>query len=91
MKLPKMTQFKFFDIWQPRYHDKKVLLAAHKVGEHNKIVFSKAPSMGTEPYYISGKEAKKHPKESNGRIECYAVPVSAIEPLELTNDYMEVY
>ena len=90
-KLPKFTQFHYFDIWSPRWHDRRVLLAAHRVGTHNKIVFTKAPSMGDEPYYISGKEVKKYPKETNGRIDCYAVPVSAIQPLELTNDYQEVY
>lgn len=90
MKLPRYTQFKYFEVWHPRYHDHKVLLAAHKVGEHNKIVFTKSESMGTDPYYISGAEVKKYPKQSNGSIMCYAVPVDALEPLELINDLKEV-
>jgi hypothetical protein len=81
--LCKHIPFKPITIWQPRYHDKRVLLAAHKVGEHNKVYFTKAPSMGTEPYYINGRTAKKFKKESNGRIECYSVPISELRPLEL--------
>lgn len=90
MKLPRLTPLHYFEIWQPRYHDQKVLLAAHKVGAHNKVVFTKAPSMGTEPYYVSGTEIKKHSKEQNGKITCYAVPLNVLEPLELINDLQEV-
>lgn len=90
VKLPRMTQFHYFEIWSRRYHDNKVLLAAHRVGEHNKIVFTRDPSMGTDPYYISGRDVKKFKKESNGKIQCYAVDVSALEPLELIADLREV-
>lgn len=83
MTLPKHTQFKFFEIWTPRWHDRKVLLACHKVGEHNKIVFTKAPTLGAEPYYVSGKTIKASKKENNGKIDCYAVDLSLLEPLEL--------
>lgn len=83
MIIDKFTPLNFFEIWQPRYHDGKVLLAAHKVGTHNKIVFTKAPSLGTKPYYISGKTVKKYKKESNGKIDCYVVPVDVLEPLEI--------
>lgn len=95
MKLPKYTQFHCFSIWEPRWRDRKVLLAKHKVGDHNKIVFSGNPatkrnSMGDKPYYVSGTTVKKFKKESNGSIDCYAVPVSELEPLELINDLQEV-
>jgi hypothetical protein len=70
------------EIWQPRYRDKRVLLACHKVGEHNKIIFTKAPSMGTDPYYITGKKVKQFKKESNGTIDVYSVPLSELQPLE---------
>jgi hypothetical protein len=81
--LCKHTQFKYLEIWQPRYHDKKVLLAKFKVGQHNKVVFTKAPSMGTDPYYISGQTVKKYKLETNGSVQCYAVPVDEFVPLEL--------
>lgn len=84
MLLGKFTQFRYFEIWEPRFHDKVVLLAKYKVGEHNKIVFTKAPSMGTEPYYVSGATVKKCKLETNGAIKCYAVPINKLEPLEIT-------
>lgn len=82
MQLHQQTPAQLFTIWQPRYHDKKVLLAKFKVGTHNKVVFTKAPDMGTQPYYISGEKVKSYPAESNGKIQCYAVPIDALEPLE---------
>lgn len=76
------TPMKAFEIFAPKYSTKQVLLKAIKVGEHNKITFTKAPSMGTDPYYISGKNVKKYPKDSNGSIMCYSVPLEELEPLE---------
>lgn len=73
-----------FDIFSPKYSTKQVLLKASKVRENNKIVFTKAPSMGTQPWYISGKEVKKFKKISNGVIDTYAVPLDKLTPLELS-------
>lgn len=78
----KHIQMSAFSIWSPRYHDSRVLLAAHKVGRHNKIVFTKAPSMGDNPYYVKGESVKKYKKETNGAIDVYSVPLSELEPLE---------
>lgn len=83
MNTCKHTQMRVFSIKSPRYHDKRVLLAAFKVGQHNKILFTQAPSMGTEPYYISGKVAKKFKKETNGVIPVYSVPLDKLELLEI--------
>lgn len=92
MILDKFTQFKYFEIWAPTYSKQTVKLAAHKVGEHNKIVFTKAPSMGTDPYYVSGRIVKKCNKVSNGTITCYEVPISALEPLEINQrDLKEIW
>ncbi len=86
MVFDRFTQFRFFEIWQPRWRDKVVLLAKHKIGEHNKIVFTKAPSMGTEPYYISGKEARRFKTETNGTLDCLVVPLSKLQPLEISKE-----
>lgn len=67
-----------------------VLLARHKVGEHNKVVFIKARTLGDGPYYVSGAVVKKCKKTSNGSIECYAVPLGELQPLELERDLREV-
>lgn len=81
MILSRNTPCQVFDIWQPRWKDRKVLLANYKVGQHNMIKFSKTPSMPGE-YYVSGDTAKKYPLETNGTISCYAVPMDELEPLE---------
>lgn len=83
MIIDKFIPLNYFEIRHPRYHDKRVLLAARKVGTHNKVVFTEAPSMGTAPYYISGAKVKKYKKESNGAIMCFAVPLDELEPLEI--------
>lgn len=70
-----------FTIWQPRWHDKTVLLAKHKVNDTNEVCFTKAPSLGTEPYYVSGEIVKKCKIESNGKIDCYAVPLTELKKM----------
>jgi hypothetical protein len=42
--------------------------------------------MGTDPYYIAGKVVKKYPKEYNGTIFCFAVPLDVLQPLELSEN-----
>jgi hypothetical protein len=83
MQLNKFDPVSYFEIWSRRFHDNKVLLAAHKVGVNNKIVFTKDPTLGTEPYYLSGKTIKKYKKESNGKIMVYAVPIEELQLLEI--------
>lgn len=68
-------------IWQPRWHDNKVLIACHKVGKKNRIVFTKAPTL-EGVYLVDGAEVEKCKKESNGRIMCYAVPLELLKKEE---------
>ena len=65
------------EIWSPRWHDRKVLIACHKVGVNNEIVFTKAPTL-QGVYTIKGSEVEKYPKESNGTIDVFAVPLSEL-------------
>ena len=86
-KFCKHIQMQVFDIWAPRYHDKMVLLMDKRIGEHNKIVFTDAKSMGTLPYYISGKEAKKFKLETKtskmGNINKFrCVPEDSLKLME---------
>ncbi len=68
------------DIWSPRYHDNKVLLAKYKVHDGiNKIVFTKARHLTGKSFYITGEEIRKHKLENNGRIPCYAVPFDLLK------------
>lgn len=84
-KLDKLTSFNYLEVWQPRWYDRKVLLAKHKVGTHNKIVFTKAPTL-KGAYYLAGTTIKKYKLEHNGTIQCYAVPLDVLEALELTDN-----
>lgn len=94
MLLKKLDQIAVFDIWQPRWHDKIVLLSVHKVDkaktDHIKVVFSKAPSMDGD-WYASRKAIMRCPKETNGTIQCYAVPLDKLEPLQINHkDWREL-
>lgn len=88
LKFCKHIQMGLFEIWHPLYSENRVMLKASRVGEHNKIIFTKAPSMGTEPYYISGKNVKKYKKTTNGTISVYSVPLEELSLLE-TADHCE--
>jgi len=84
--LGKFDQLAVFDIWQPRWHDKTVLLACHKADnaktKHFKIKFTKAKSMAGD-WYVSKDIVKKCKKESNGTIMTYVVPLDKLQPLEI--------
>lgn len=85
IKLGRFEPFTFFDVWQPRWHDKVVLLKAKKVKEGNqwlKIKFSKAPSL-EEEYVISKAKALTFPKDSNGTADMIAVPLNELSVLEI--------
>jgi hypothetical protein len=69
------------EIWQPRWKDRKVLIAKYKVGAINEIVFTKTKSL-PGVYVISGDEVRTYPLESNGKLACYAVPIDALERRE---------
>lgn len=81
MKLSKDTPCQTFTIWQPRWRDKKVLLAAFKVGTHNLITFTKAPTY-PDTYYVSGEKVRACTKGNNGKIPTYEVPLDYLELLE---------
>jgi hypothetical protein len=85
-KLSRLTVCNQFEILNPRWHDRQVLLADYKISTHNAITFPKANSMPGE-YYISGISAKKYPtqpmKTKNGAIMTMrVVSIDALEPLE---------
>ena len=67
------------EIWQPRYHDNKVLIAKYKTGVKNEIVFTKAKHLTGMIFAISGEKLARYPIENNGSISCYAVPLDDLE------------
>jgi len=82
MILGSTTPCQLIKIWQPRYKDKKILIAKYKVGTHNKIVFTKAKHLMGNDWYLSGKNIVESELDTNGKIPCYAVDVDKLEPLE---------
>ena len=71
------------EIWQPRYHDKKALIATFRVcSGDNYIKFTKDKRLAGKIYKCSGDVIRKCPIESNGKIACFAVPMENLE-LEL--------
>lgn len=77
MKLKRLTPAQKIDIWQPRWKDRTVMIAKYKVGTHNLINFTKTPTMKDE-YYLSGATITKFPLETNGKVECYCVPLDEL-------------
>ena len=76
------VSYQNIEIWMPRYKDRKVLIARYKVGQHNKVTFTKAKHLAGKEFYIPGEAVKKHPIETNGTISCYAVPMDELELVE---------
>lgn len=70
-------------IWQERYTTGDVLVADHKLEEHNTIVIQKGEHAGS--YYLSGAVAKQSPvedmptKDPNRTITVRAVPLKTIK------------
>lgn len=70
------------EIWEPRYHDSVVLIHPNKVDDDNIIYFSKVSpksALYQREFYLSGEEIKSYPRESNGTVMCYVVPLEALE------------
>ena len=69
-------------IIQPRWHDRKVLVAKWKVGEYNQILINH--SSFKQPLYMSGQKIRNYPIERVERkhqpsFEVYAVPIDDFE------------
>lgn len=87
MILDKFTPMTKIEIWEPRYHDRMVLLHVDKVRKaqpHIKVVFTKTKSdTFAGDWYISKKAAMKFKKDWNGSAYCYAIPFDKLEVLEI--------
>lgn len=78
--LCKHRNARVFKIHEPRWHDKRVLLAAHKLRDFNVVELSEKSGSWAGLYYISGKNARKFPIQSNGVIAVKAVPLRDLKP-----------
>jgi hypothetical protein len=86
MQIARTTACQKHEIYQPRWHDRKVIMFDFKIGVHNEVVFSKAPTL-EGVWYISGAKAKSYPpvpfKTRAGKmITSREIPLDDFEPLE---------
>jgi hypothetical protein len=80
------------DIWAPRYSDaytatdeRVALVAQYKVVQSSPVIivdFTKAKHLKGQRFCISRENAMRYPLDSNGKIPCYAIPMSAFEGWE---------
>lgn len=80
------------DIWFPRYsdaytdtHERVALLAQYKVAMASPVIivnFSKAKHLSGQRFCIKKNDVVRCAVDSNGKIPCYAVPMSMFEPWE---------
>ena len=80
-QLGKYTPCNVIEIWQPRWKDRMILIAKHKVGLHNEIRFTKTKSL-PNTYYLSSEAIRGCENDTNGKIPCYAVPMNELKVLE---------
>lgn len=67
------------EIWAPKWKTREVLIACHKVSSHgtNYIRFTKCKSL-PDIYEVDGEDIANCPVINNGRIDCFAVPLSML-------------
>lgn len=67
------------NIIEPRYHDRRVLVAKYKVNKSkmNRIKILKGAYKGL--YRMSGIAIMSYPIESNGVIPCFVLPIDKLE------------
>lgn len=80
------------EIWFPRYNDqytdkkeKVALLAKYKVDQSTPVIlikFTKAKHLDGQRFAIKRADAIKCPIDTNGKIPCYAVPMSKLDDWE---------
>jgi hypothetical protein len=87
------------DIWTPRYSDayttgdRVALLAKYKVDHASPtilITFTKAKHLAGQRFAIARQKAQSFPLDTNGRITCYAIPMSALEPWETAAEVHDI-
>lgn len=79
-------------IWAPRYSDayketneRVALLAKYKVDQSTpvfRVKFTKAKHLEGQRFAIAKTKAQSFPLDTNGKIACYAVPMSAFDSWE---------
>lgn len=100
MTISKPHQCTTLGVWFPRYSDqytatqeKVALLARYKVDQGSPILlvdFTKAKHLAGQRYAIYKAKAQTFPVDSNGKIDCYAVPMSALEDWQTEAEVLDI-
>lgn len=62
------------EVWEPRWHDRTVLVAAAKVRDGmNEIRITKSSAKFNGSYFMDGDRIRSYPLDTNGKLQCYAV------------------
>lgn len=98
LKNPK--QLTSMEIWAPRYSsaysetkERVALLACYKVDNATPVIlveFTKAKHLAGQRFCIYRHKAIKYPIDSNGKIPCYAVPMSAFEGYDTVDEIKNI-
>jgi len=67
------------EIWQPRWRDRVALIAAYRVSPGENIIRFTRAGIYNGTYSVDGDDVRQCPLETNGKIECYAVPLAKLE------------
>jgi hypothetical protein len=87
------------DIWTPRYSDKfsqgesVALIAQYKVQQASPVIiinFSKSKHLASQRFCITRDKAMRQPLDTNGKIPCYAIPMSQFERWESAQEVHDV-
>ena len=90
MEKPNYDSMHHIKIWQPRYKDNVCLIATYNVMPGDNIVyFTNAKHLLGKEYYITGKDITSCPLDSNGKVPCYAVPMSKLQLVRDKNDVQQ--
>lgn len=68
-------------VWEPRWHDRTVLIADYRLFEHNEVVISHKDF--PKPLYLSKERARQFPLEQmktkrGGRIAVRVIPIDEL-------------
>lgn len=75
---------KLLEIWQPHYLTDSVYIAKYKVNDGvNKIYFTKDTALRGKVFMIDGKTIRKYPTVTNGKIDCYDVPMCELKEVSV--------
>lgn len=96
ISLSKYEPKTYVEIFEPRYHDRRVLVSRKKVKDSNNkwilinFTKTKSPEFAGD-WVISKRKSLTYPVESNGVIDVLAIPFDHLDQLEEdTKDLREV-